>query len=87
MAGGFDSIKPAGVAWPVTPSDATVFKQKTRALYVGGAGNVAVNMFNSETGKMASVTLTEVAAGTTLAVETDMVLSTNTTATNITALA
>lgn len=63
----------------VTPSDATVFSPQTRSLFVGGAGNVAVRLFGSQT----VVTLTAVPAGTTLPIAVDKVMLTNTTATAI----
>lgn len=63
----------------VTPSDATVL-QKTRALYVGGAGNMAVRIGGS------TVLFSGIPAGTLLELEVDQVLATSTTATLITAL-
>ena len=64
----------------VTTSDATVIP-KTRALWVGVAGNVAVRM----AGDGSLVTLTGAAVGI-LPVQVDKVLSTGTTATTILAL-
>lgn len=62
----------------VTPSDSANFARMARALYVGGAGNVAV------VGKDAvAVTFVGVPAGTILPVECIRVNSTNTTATSI----
>ena len=86
MASGFESIAPAGSAWAVTPSDSTVFTQKTRALWVGTGGNIAVRAYDMN-GALASVTLTNVADGQIVPVCTDMVYSTNTTASGIVALA
>lgn len=63
----------------VTPSDATVL-QKTRALYVGGAGNMAVRIGGS------TILFSGIPAGTVLELEVDQVQATNTTATLITAL-
>lgn len=65
----------------VTPSDATDQTQQFRALYIGGAGNVAIV---SATG--AVVTFVGLAAGTILPVSGIRVNSTNTTATSIVAL-
>ena len=60
----------------VTPSDsATTF---ANALYIGGAGNVAVVTEGGDT-----VTFSGVPAGTTLVVRVTQVRATNTTATNI----
>lgn len=64
----------------VTPSDSTIVG--CRALYVGGAGDVAI-MANSDT---VAVTLSSVPAGTILPIWCQKVMSTNTTATNIVAL-
>lgn len=63
----------------VTPSDSATIG-RTRALYIGGAGDVAVRFSNGATATHASVP-----AGSTLMVEVDKVLSTGTTATNIVA--
>jgi len=65
----------------VTPSNTTILRG-VRALYIGGAGNVAV--VGKDGGS--AVTFTGVAAGTVLPVQASMVMSTNTTATNIVAL-
>lgn len=69
----------AGVA--VTKSDATILPT-TRALWVGGAGDVAVILANDT----AAVTIVGVAAGTLLPVQVTKVMDTNTTATSILAL-
>ena len=63
----------------VTPADA-VFANGVvcRALYVGGAGNVAIN-----TAKGNTVTLTSIPAGTFIPIIAQGVWSTGTTATNI----
>lgn len=73
-------INPARFAVAVTPSDATVLNT-TKALYVGGAGAVAVTMAGG-----GNVTLAAVPVGTILPVAVTKVLSTGTTATNIVAL-
>ena len=65
----------------VTPSDSTNHAFTVRGYYVGGAGNlVAV----TEGG--VAVTFTNVQAGSTLAIRSDRVNSTSTTATNIVGL-
>lgn len=65
----------------VTPSDSTDLSYTTRALYIGGDGDVSVIMAGGQT-----VTFVSVFAGTTLAIRVNRVLSANTTATNIVAL-
>jgi hypothetical protein len=75
------AAEPFKIADAVTPSDVTVFSHFTDALYVGGAGNIAVRMKDGTT-----VTFTGVAAGSTLLLHVDKVMSTNTTATAIIAL-
>lgn len=67
-------------ATAVTTSDTNVVKY--RALYVGGAGNVAVTTLADS----ANVTFNSVPAGTTLWIECSKVLLTGTTATNIVGL-
>lgn len=64
----------------VTPSDTT--PQSYRAIYVGGAGNVAVRTVG---GNM--VLFTAPPVGSILPVEVDRVLATNTTATLLIGLA
>ena len=66
----------------ITPSDTTLIN--CRALFVGGAGNLAV----ASSGTATAVTLTGVAAGTIVPIELNQgrVMSTNTTATLIVAL-
>lgn len=76
-----DNIASATKGAAVTASDSTTLTP-TRAVYVGGAGNLAV-LF---AGDAAAVTLTGVAAGTLLPIQVTKVMSTNTTATSITAL-
>jgi hypothetical protein len=68
-----------GVA--VTKSDSTVLNG-TRALYIGGTGDVAVRMEGGQN----SLTFSAVPSGTTLPIRVDQVLSTGTTATLILAL-
>ena len=63
----------------VTPSDVTDFDFQTRALWVGGGGNIAV----LGVGDTAVVTIVAVPAGTLLPFRCTRVNSTNTTATDI----
>jgi len=72
-----------GSAAAVTPSDTTIIN--CRALYVGGAGNVAVKTAPGST----AVTFTAPPVGTILPINIDggQVMATNTTATLIIALA
>lgn len=64
----------------VTPSDATILSG-VRALYVGGAGDVAVTFNDGST-----ATFVGVVSGFILPVQVSRVMSTGTTATNIVAL-
>lgn len=86
MADAFSSLAtgiagPASSAFAITKSDATVFAQPTRGLWVGGTGDVAVRMLDQTT-----VTFVGVPAGVYLPVRVDKVLSTGTSATNIVGL-
>ena len=65
----------------VTPSDTVDLIDVSRALFVGGTGNLAVITEGVET-----VALTGIAAGTELRLCVSRVKATGTTATNITAL-
>lgn len=76
---GLDSPAEHGAA--VTPNDSTDLATTARALWIGGAGNVAVT-----TAGGSSITLTGAAAGTIIPVRVSRVLSTGTTATAIVAL-
>lgn len=76
--GGLQSPMTDGVA--VTPSDSTVLTT-TRAIFVGGAGNLSV-----VTSAGTTLTLTGVIAGSWLPIRATKVRSTGTTATNIAAL-
>lgn len=72
---------PAYNALEVTPNDAVDLANTTRALYVGVAGDVKVDMYGSGT-----VTFVGVSAGSLLPVRVDRVYSTGTTAASIVAL-
>jgi hypothetical protein len=87
MADNFEEYKegldsPASNAAAVTPHDSTDLANTTRALFVGGAGNISVEM----AGGQSAVVLTGVVAGTILPLRVTRVNSTSTTATNITAI-
>ncbi|SOB86750.1 hypothetical protein SAMN06297144_1859 [Sphingomonas guangdongensis] len=70
---------PASAALAITPSDATTL-DATSGLYVGGAGNLTVEMLDGGT-----VTLTGVQGGSVLPLRVVRVLA-STTATNIVGL-
>jgi hypothetical protein len=72
---------PAANAAAVTPHDSTNLSTTTRALWVGGAGDVAVEMLGSGT-----IVLAGIPAGTLLPIRVTRVNSTNTDATDIVAL-
>ena len=74
-----DTICATGVE-AITPNDSTVLAT-TRGLYVGGAGNVAIQAADGTT-----ATLSGVVAGTVLPIQVVKVNATGTTATNIVAL-
>lgn len=71
----------AEFAAAVTPSDSAALTQITRGLWVGGGGNVNVEMSNGDT-----VLFSGVAAGSLLPLRVRRVLATSTTATFIVAL-
>jgi hypothetical protein len=77
-----EASDPATGCVAVTPSDTTVLD--CRALFVGGAGNVAIATRDRPTAT--AVTFTGVLAGSILPVAAYKVMATNTTATNIVAL-
>ena len=69
---------PADNAAAVTPSDSTDLAFTSRALYVGGAGNIVCTMLGG-----GDVTFTAVPAGMILPIRVTRVKSTSTTATSI----
>ena len=83
--------KPAQNAFVVTTSDSVNLSYgdagsvTTRALYVGGAGNISVEMVGND-GADQTVIFTGVLAGSILPIEVTRVNSTSTTATTIVAL-
>lgn len=75
-------------AFTITKSDSTIFPnqatsvggaQITKAIYVGGSGDLAVVM----NGSTSAITFPGVIGGTILPISVRQVMSTNTTATNI----
>lgn len=77
-----DASSPAIKAAAVTPSDVTVLDPPTKALYVGGAGNISVVLVDDSV----AVTFTGLSAGQILPACVKKVMSASTTATNIVAL-
>ncbi|MBY5821473.1 hypothetical protein [Rhizobium leguminosarum] len=76
-----DSTAPASGFAAITPHDSTDLTYVTRAIFVGGAGNlVAVDEQNN------AVTFTGVTAGSVLPIRVRRVNSTSTTATALVAL-
>ncbi|KQS01512.1 hypothetical protein ASG11_17820 [Sphingomonas sp. Leaf357] len=73
---------PATSAVAITPSDSAQLDRVSRAVFIGGAGDLAVLFANDAT----AVTLKGLVAGSILPVRVQKILSTNTTATNIVAL-
>jgi hypothetical protein len=69
---------PADNAAAVTPSDSTDLAFTSRALYVGGVGNIVVTMAGG-----GDVTFSAVPAGSILPVRVTRVKATSTTATSI----
>lgn len=76
-----DATVSAHRASAITPSDATVFAQPTRGLYIGGGGNITVDFADGG----AAVTLVNPAIGYPLPLQVTRVYATGTTATNIVA--
>lgn len=77
-----DATVSAHRASAITTSDSTVFVQPTRALYVGAAGNITVDMADGGT----ALTFVAVQGGTILPIQVTRIYATGTTATSIVAL-
>ena len=73
---------PANDAAAITPNDSTDLSKTTRGLYIGGDGDVKVNMANTGT----AVVFAGAKAGSILPIRATRVYSTDTTATNIVGL-
>ena len=76
-----DNFSPVSHAIAVTPHNTNELTYVTRAVYVGGLGDLKVTMQDSGT-----VTFADVPAGTTLPIRAKVVFATGTTATDIVAL-
>ena len=76
-----DNFSPVSHAIAVTPHNTNELEYVTRAVYVGGAGDLKVTMQDSGT-----VTFVDVPVGTTLPIRAKIVFDTGTTATDIVAL-
>jgi hypothetical protein len=72
---------PAEYGASIAPSDSTDLTNATRKIYVGGTGDIKVDLLKSGT-----VTFKSVPVGTTLEVRAKRVYATGTTATNLVAL-
>ena len=77
MASKHGYISPATGAISVTPNDSTTFAE-TKAIYVGGLGDLRVEMSTGE-----DVTFAGVQAGSVLPIVVTKVFATNTSATSI----
>lgn len=75
-------LAPARHAVAVTPNDGTDLPYATTAIWVGGAGNVALDTVGGE----ANVLISGIGAGTLLPIQATRVRATGTTATLIVAL-
>lgn len=73
---------PARGAVAVTASDSTLVSPPFKALFIGTSGNVALKVPGSTT----AVTFKNLASGSILPVKAEVVMSTNTTATDIVGL-
>ena len=87
MADRFSAFKPTldtstySDAFAIVPSDTTIFSQPTKAIYVGGSGNVYVQMAGT-TSNNANLVFKMVQAGQSLEVRVQRIFA-NTTATDI----
>lgn len=77
-----DATVSAHRAAVITKSDSTIYPEPTRAIYVGGAGNIKVDMADGST----AITFFSVPAGMILPIQVTRVYSADTTATNMVAL-
>ena len=77
-----DLDDPANSAVSVSPSDVTDLTDIPRALYIGGAGDITVNMFGSGAG----IVFAGLPAGAILPIRVSRVLATGTTSASIVAL-
>lgn len=82
----FQITSPGAYAYTVTPNDSTILSPPARGVYVGTTGNLAVVLQADEEGA-SPVTFINVQGGTLLPIKAIKVMSTNTTADNIVAVA
>ncbi|MCE7028490.1 spike base protein, RCAP_Rcc01079 family [Jiella avicenniae] len=73
---------PGEICFPITPADGADLQYVTRAIYVGGAGDITI----AQKYGLPNVTFVGVPAGTILPVRATRVLVTGTTATNLVGL-
>ena len=78
-----DMSVPATGAFAITPSDSTDLPRVTRAIYVGGGGDVTVQPLLASDD---TVTFTAVPTGAVLPIRASRVLDTGTTATDLVGL-
>lgn len=76
------NVTPARSAAAVTPHNTNALSATSRALYIGGAGDIKIDLADSGS----AITFVGVPAGTILPVQATRVYSTGTTATSIVAL-
>lgn len=74
-------VAPFSDGFAITPHDTNELANVTRAIYVGGAGNIALTTVNGD-----SITLAGLALGDWVPIRAKIVLSTGTTATNLVGL-
>lgn len=77
-----DATVSAHRASAITPSDVTIFQQPTRGIYIGGAGNITVDMADGGS----SVLFVGLMAGVVYPFQVTRVYATGTTATSIVGL-
>lgn len=73
---------PAANAFAITPSDSDDLERFTRGIYVGGAGDVEIDLVQSGE----AIVFSSVAAGSIIPVRAKRVRDANTTATNLVGL-
>ena len=76
-------ISPARHAFAITPDDGAPLQKATKAIYVGGSGDLNLRLIDGAE----DVTLRNVAAGSVLAVRVAAIKATGTSATDIVGLA
>lgn len=74
---------PGSVGFAVTPNNTNLLQGVTRSIWVGGAGNVQVDMVDPDINGNYTILISGIAAGTFLPLSVTRIHSTNTTATLI----